>query len=76
MFFVLDILVNFRTAVLDDGELVQRPAAVAVRYLRGWFALDLVATIPYDRVVVRSTQAHTAAKWSGASALHARGCLC
>ena len=41
---MLDIAVNFRTAVLDDGDLEQDPSAVAWRYLQGWFALDLVTT--------------------------------
>lgn len=48
LFFSTDILINFRTAIIDDGELIQAPWPVASKYLRGWFVLDLVATIPYE----------------------------
>jgi hypothetical protein len=71
-FFLLDILINFRTGHFDDvGNVVapfqcvhQRRAIdcipplllsqvmlnkpVALRYLKGWFAVDVISTVPVD----------------------------
>jgi len=53
IFFIVDLFLNFRTAILDDGELIQEPKQVARKYAKTWFAVDLIATIPYDRILVR-----------------------
>jgi hypothetical protein len=64
-FFMLDILLNFRTGVpvaaLDDDEpSADRPQRVhysydahliASRYIGGWFALDFASSVPFDRIV-------------------------
>jgi len=64
-FFTLDIVINFRTAVIDDGELIQEPLAVAWSYLRGWFFADFVATVPYDLfLAVRPRCAVAQTDWS------------
>ncbi|PNH04113.1 Protein LAP2 [Tetrabaena socialis] len=55
-FFLLDIFLNFRTAVLPGGDpanrsrLITRRAAIARSYLAGWFALDLMAGLPWNQV--------------------------
>eukprot|EP00854_Cymbomonas_tetramitiformis_P008696 gene8696-10318_t len=47
--FGFDIILNFRTAhYAEDGSLVTSSWPLARRYLRGWFLLDLVATVPFD----------------------------
>lgn len=56
IFFVVDIGVNFRTAVYEDGELIQEPRKVARIYLRSWFAIDLLATIPFDLIASAATE--------------------
>ena len=48
IFFLFDIAVNFRTAFIQDGELISDPMAVAKNYLRLWFWLDAVSSIPFD----------------------------
>jgi hypothetical protein len=48
MFFLVDILINFRTGFYDRGELCMDPALVRRNYLTGYFLIDLVASIPYD----------------------------
>ena len=49
IFFLLDIIVNFRTAYpLSEGGFEIEPVLVAKRYLRTWFSLDLVATLPIE----------------------------
>mmetsp|Transcript_16274 Transcript_16274/g.55407 ORF Transcript_16274/g.55407 Transcript_16274/m.55407 type:complete len:937 (-) Transcript_16274:8826-11636(-) len=49
--FILDIVLNFRTAIVDTqagGKLVEDQYKIASAYLRGWFALDLIASLPLD----------------------------
>jgi len=48
MYFFADLLLRFRTGYLtDEGELVMDPQMVARRYLRGWFVVDLLLSVPY-----------------------------
>ena len=48
--FVLDIVFNFRTAVLTrEYELIYEPDQIAKRYIRsGWFVIDVAASFPMD----------------------------
>ena len=41
-------MINFRTAFIHDGELISDPYAVAREYLRLWFWLDFLSSIPFD----------------------------
>lgn len=62
--FIADILINFRTTYLSDGEVVTEPGKIAVNYIKGWFIIDLIAAIPFDFLLfrvstdVRSNQLH------------------
>ena len=54
-FWILDILLNFRTSYVNKkGEVVTSPKSIAVNYMRGWFLLDLVAALPFDLVSARN----------------------
>jgi len=45
--FIIDLLLNFRTAYYDDaGLLEERPRKIASNYLHGWFAFDFVSCLP------------------------------
>ena len=46
--FIADILINFRTTYLHNGEVVSDPQKIAINYVRGWFLIDAVAAIPFD----------------------------
>ena len=48
--YILDILVNFRTATYSDSyELIFEPMLIARLYITsGWFWVDLIAAIPFD----------------------------
>ncbi|CAD7696775.1 unnamed protein product [Ostreobium quekettii] len=49
--FFLDILMNFRTAYVDDhGNMVRDEKKIARRYLRTWFPIDFCATVPVDTI--------------------------
>jgi hypothetical protein len=47
-FFWLDILFNFFTSYRRPGEKIMEVSQTARHYLRGYFALDLIATLPLD----------------------------
>ncbi|KAJ8552164.1 hypothetical protein ON010_g10382 [Phytophthora cinnamomi] len=50
-FFFVDILLNFRTAYFDDErKLIYEPRALFWRYVKGWFFLDLISTVPIDEL--------------------------
>ncbi|TMW60338.1 hypothetical protein Poli38472_000380 [Pythium oligandrum] len=45
-FFMADIIVNFVSAYEESGRIEDRPKVIATRYLKSWFALDLVSAFP------------------------------
>ena len=56
--FLVDIALNFSTAVLDeDGELVTARGAIVGEYVRGWFPIDLVASVPVDLLMYTTSAA-------------------
>ena len=52
-FFLSDFLVNFFTAFKDDeiGNFEVRLTEIAKHYLKGWMFIDLVSSLPMDRIV-------------------------
>lgn len=51
-FFIIDVIKNFFSGYNEpDGQLVVAPRAVALNYLRTWFTLDVLASIPFDAIV-------------------------
>jgi len=46
--FIADILINFRTTYLHNGEVVISPTKIAFNYVKSWFLIDAVAAIPFD----------------------------
>ncbi len=46
--FIADILINFRTTYLQNGEVIADPQKIAKNYVKGWFLIDAVAAIPFD----------------------------
>lgn len=50
--FFLDILITFRTAVIDSyGNEIENPCEIAKYYLKGQFWIDLSATLPIDTII-------------------------
>lgn len=46
-FFLVDLVMNFRTGFYDDkSELVMEPYTCGANYLKSWFLLDFVSSIP------------------------------
>jgi uncharacterized membrane protein len=51
--FAVDILLNFRTTILNDisrDEIVDSKE-IAIHYLKGKFIVDLMSAIPFDSLV-------------------------
>ncbi|XP_076544557.1 hyperpolarization activated cyclic nucleotide gated potassium channel Ih isoform X2 [Osmia lignaria lignaria] len=51
--FLIDIVVNFRTGIMqqDNAEqVILDPKLIAKNYLRTWFFLDLISSIPLDYI--------------------------
>lgn len=47
LFFVVDIFLNFRTAFYtSNGVREDRPKKIAENYLRGWFPVDFLSSLP------------------------------
>lgn len=53
--FFIDIFLNFRTGIVIDGpesEVVLDPKQIRRMYLRTWFIIDLIATFPFDVIIL------------------------
>ncbi|XP_014669392.1 PREDICTED: potassium/sodium hyperpolarization-activated cyclic nucleotide-gated channel 1-like [Priapulus caudatus] len=51
--FIIDILVNFRTGVMSPetaDQVILEPRAIAQQYLKTWFSLDLISSMPIDYI--------------------------
>ena len=53
IFFIIDIPINFRSAVVvkDMDEVITDPKRIAILYLKSWFLVDFVAAIPFEFMV-------------------------
>jgi hypothetical protein len=57
--FALDILVNFNTALIGQGELlIVDRRLIAQDYFKAWFWIDFVATFPFEIVTGEHVHAH------------------
>ena len=50
--FAVDIVLNFFSAFEDtnSGQIVTNLNIIAKTYVRGWFLIDLVSTIPFEAI--------------------------
>lgn len=54
--FFLDIIVNFISAYEDErGIVIVDRKKIAINYLKGWFSIDLVSTIPVYLIIDLAT---------------------
>ena len=62
-FFLTDICINFRTCFADDQQILHTHYAIVARqYLRGWFGIDFLSTIPLDRILQSALPSSTGLK--------------
>ncbi|KAA0710145.1 Potassium/sodium hyperpolarization-activated cyclic nucleotide-gated channel 4 [Triplophysa tibetana] len=50
--FLADLVFNFRTGIMEEenSEIILDPDVIRHRYLRGWFMVDLISSIPVDYI--------------------------
>ena len=57
LLFLIDIAINFRTAYHDNrGHIVIETRKIALHYFRGWFLIDLFASIPFELLIFATGQ--------------------
>lgn len=50
--FGFDIIVVFNTAFYDENfKIVENRKEIAIKYMKGWFFIDLFAIIPFDLIL-------------------------
>lgn len=51
-FFLVDLVLNFRTGIVieDNTEIILDPEKIKKKYLRTWFVVDFVSSIPVDYI--------------------------
>ncbi|KAM6920894.1 potassium/sodium hyperpolarization-activated cyclic nucleotide-gated channel 2 [Xenentodon cancila] len=51
-FFLMDLVLNFRTGIVfeDNTEIILDPKKIKKKYLKSWFVVDFVSSIPVDYI--------------------------
>ncbi|XP_074603485.1 hyperpolarization activated cyclic nucleotide gated potassium channel Ih isoform X2 [Brevipalpus obovatus] len=60
--FILDIIVNFRTGIMNPDlpeQVILDPQEIARQYMRSWFFLDLISSIPLDYIFLIFNQEYS-----------------
>ncbi|XP_051520477.1 potassium/sodium hyperpolarization-activated cyclic nucleotide-gated channel 2-like isoform X1 [Myxocyprinus asiaticus] len=50
--FLADLIINFRTGITegDNSQIILDPKVIRRHYLRGWFLVDFISSIPVDYI--------------------------
>ena len=57
IYFVCDLVLNFRTAYYTKGGIREdRPSAICRNYLKGWFFVDFLSTLPISYIAYFTEQ--------------------
>ena len=59
--FIADIAINFYRPIEKYGKLIWDKHAIAMKYLGGWFVIDLLASLPIDLMFAGATTPGTVA---------------
>uniref|UniRef100_A0A6J0U3Y2 Potassium/sodium hyperpolarization-activated cyclic nucleotide-gated channel 3 n=1 Tax=Pogona vitticeps TaxID=103695 RepID=A0A6J0U3Y2_9SAUR len=51
-FFLADLILNFRTGIVveDNTEIILDPHTIKMKYLKSWFLVDFISSIPVDYI--------------------------
>ena len=56
--FLIDIFIIFNSAVYDDNfEIIDDRAQIIQEYLKGWFAVDVIAIFPFELIIGKDGEA-------------------
>ncbi|EKX40720.1 hypothetical protein GUITHDRAFT_113250 [Guillardia theta CCMP2712] len=50
IFFIIEIFLNFMTTFVHEGDEIFDKGAIALNYIRGWFIVDVVSSIPTETI--------------------------
>ncbi|XP_069483344.1 potassium/sodium hyperpolarization-activated cyclic nucleotide-gated channel 1 isoform X2 [Ambystoma mexicanum] len=50
--FLFDLIMNFRTGIVneDSSEIILDPQVIKINYLKSWFVVDFISSIPVDYI--------------------------
>ncbi|XP_064786757.1 potassium/sodium hyperpolarization-activated cyclic nucleotide-gated channel 1-like [Oncorhynchus masou masou] len=50
--FLIDLVLNFRTGIVkeDNTEIILDPQTIKIKYLKSWFMVDFISSIPVDYI--------------------------
>jgi len=51
IFLLLDIILTFNTGLIEGDEYISDRRLIAKHYLKGWFTLDVLTSIPFNRII-------------------------
>jgi hypothetical protein len=70
--FLVDIILTFCTTYTDSFTNVEvfDHKRIAIRYLKGWFAIDLISCLPFDIMIEGQSSFNTIARISRTSRLY------
>ncbi len=49
--FAVDMVINFLTGFRKDGRVIMGCRRTSTHYLKGWFTIDLLSTLPFQQVI-------------------------
>lgn len=49
--YLLDVVLNFRTGYVEDTEVIMDHRLVAKHYLKSWFIVDLIGSVPVEYII-------------------------
>ena len=49
--FIIDLLFSFNIAFREDGFTVRMRKLIAIKYLKGWFVLDFISSLPLSWII-------------------------
>lgn len=49
--FVVDMIISFISTYEEDGVVIRDERRIAMNYLKTWFTVDFISTLPFDRIV-------------------------
>ncbi|KAG2777303.1 hypothetical protein PC129_g18788 [Phytophthora cactorum] len=53
--YLLDVILNFRTGYVEDTEVIMDNRLVAKHYIKTWFIVDVIGSIPVEYIVSFNT---------------------
>ena len=72
--FILDFIMNWFTGYVDESNKVETDLKkIASHYLKSWFVIDCVSSIPWDGVIARCARRVVVCVWR---VLARRNCAC